>query len=130
MGGMIQQMLPVIQSAPELLPMAAAMLKFAVQGFRIGRSLEGEIDQAVQAIQQRLATPKPPPQPSPDVVAKTQADTVKAQAEVAKSRNDVTISNIDLATKVHAHHAAVAASAAQPPMVPPQQPQFGAGGAA
>jgi hypothetical protein len=120
MGGMIQQMLPVIQAAPELLPMAAAMLKFAVQGFRVGRELEKEIDAAVQALQQKFAAPKPAPQPDPTEVAKTQATQVKAAAEVQKSNNDVTISNIDLATKMHAHHTAVAQAAQpqQPPMMP------------
>jgi hypothetical protein len=119
MGGMIQQMMPVIQTAPELLPMAAAMLKFAAQGFRVGRELEKEIDGAVQAIQQRLAAPKPPPQPDPTEVAKTQATQVKAAAEVQKSNNDVAISNIDLQAKMHQHRANIAAAAAAPPPTMP-----------
>ena len=67
MGAFAQQWMPVVQVAPEMMPLVGEMLAFGVRGFKAGRSLEDVIDQTMQAIQQRLANP-PPPQPDPAVM--------------------------------------------------------------
>lgn len=117
-GGMIQQVMPVLQLAPELLPMVGSMLKFAVAGFRVGRGMEKEIDQAMEALQAKMSQPAQPPQPSPDEMAKTEATKVKAEAEVQKSNNEVAMSQIDLQTAIHKSRSQIIASAQ--PQQPPQ----------
>jgi hypothetical protein len=65
------------QVAPQLVPIGVEMLKFGVGGFRVGKSLEGVIDQAAEQMKQQAAQPQ---QPHPDPEAmKAQAAAQQAQ---------------------------------------------------
>lgn len=106
-GTYLKDAVPLVQAAPEFAPMVAELLKFNVRKFRVGRSVEAAIDQAVQSLQQKLANPPQPTQPDPAEMAKSQAmmleaqtqaqvvpikaqaEVAKAQASVAKSRNEL-----------------------------------------
>ena len=77
MGGFAQQWIPMIQAVPEMSKLAGAMLSFGVRGFKAGRALEDEIDEAMKAIEAKIqqAAQQPPP-PDPAVV--------KAEAEMKR----------------------------------------------
>lgn len=53
-GGLVQQAVPLVQQAPEMLGAVASIVKFVAAGFRSGRELEGEIEKAFTALQQRV----------------------------------------------------------------------------
>lgn len=70
------------QSRGVMIPLFMKMMKFGVTGFKVGRTLEGEIDKAADqmaGLAEKQAAQ--PPQPDP----KLQAEQVKAQAEVQKA---------------------------------------------
>ena len=69
------------QVAPTLTPLILDLLKFGVTGFRVGRTIEGEVDQVADQMKQEAAQPKPPAPPSPEQL-KAQAETQKMQAEM------------------------------------------------
>jgi hypothetical protein len=50
-SGFLQNGLPMVQQAPEMLPLFGEMLLFTVRRFRAGRSLESSIEQAMQSLQ-------------------------------------------------------------------------------
>ncbi len=112
-GGLVQQLLPVIQVAPELLPMAGEMMKFAAAGFRAGREMEKQIDAALQALQARVSQPAAPAEPDPAMKARAEADMAKAEATKVKAQADVMKSENDM-------RAEVARASLPPPMAMPQ----------
>ena len=82
-GGFFQQAVPMVQQVPELAPMAAEMLKFAVTSFKAGKQLEGIIDETADKLRnqalQNEGKPKPPPLEIQKVQMQTQADMQKLQ---------------------------------------------------
>ena len=78
-GGMINTLMQLSQTSPGLMPLGAEMLKFGVSGFRIGKSLEGTIDQAIEQLKQQAQQAAQNPQPDPNA-AKMQADAQAQQA--------------------------------------------------
>jgi hypothetical protein len=68
------------QAAPQLVPLALEMLKFGVTGFRVGKNLEGTIDQAATQLKAMLARQQANPPPNPDAI-KAQADHAKTQVQ-------------------------------------------------
>lgn len=49
-GAFIQQVMPMIQMAPAIVPMLGEMLMFAVRGYRAGRQLEDVIEASLEAL--------------------------------------------------------------------------------
>ena len=91
-GGFMQQAVPMVQTNPELAPMALEMLKFGVTAFKAGKQLEGIIDETADKLrisaQQAQGQPKPP---TPEVQkaqmdnqSKMQQIQMQAQVEQAK----------------------------------------------
>lgn len=78
----------VASMAPEMMPLALEMLKFVVRGYKVGRSLESAIEEAVDKMKKRMAAPPPPPQPEPAVQV----------AQINKDR-DIQVANINNASK-------------------------------
>lgn len=85
-GGFVQQAFPLVQAAPQFGQFVGETLKFLAQAFRAGRPLEGSIDQLVEEIDQLATQPKAPPQPSPDVVAKADAEKARAAADIENTQ--------------------------------------------
>ena len=94
-GGFFQQAVPLVQSQPELAPMAIEMLKFGVTAFKAGKQLEGIIDETADKLrQQAKAAEGQPKPPTPEQMkmqmeqakmqAQQQSDAAKAQAEQQK----------------------------------------------
>ena len=79
----IEKAIQGAQAVPEMTPILMDLLKFGVQGFRVGRTLEGEFDTFADAEKEKQvqaqANPQPP-QPSPDEI-KAQAEAQKMQME-------------------------------------------------
>ena len=81
-GSFVQKAMPVVAQAPELADLAVEMLRFGVNGFRVGKSMAGVFDQAAERIKQSVAQKMANPQPSPDIL-KAQADMQMKQAELS-----------------------------------------------
>jgi hypothetical protein len=81
MGAVSEFMLKGAQvavQAPQMVPLLMELLKFGVTGFKVGKQIEGTIDQAMEQMKQAAAQPKPP---DPQM----EADKMKAQVEMKKS---------------------------------------------
>jgi Uncharacterized protein conserved in bacteria with the myosin-like domain len=76
-GTLFKEAAPMVMQAPQLGPFMGEVLKFAAQGFRAGRPLEGAIDQLVEQMKAQAAQPQPP-KPDPEL-AKVEAQ--KAHGE-------------------------------------------------
>lgn len=76
----IERAVQAAQVAPEITPLILDLLKFGVTGYRVGRTIEGEVDNVADKMKQIAAQPKPQT-PSPEQL-KAQAETQKMQAEM------------------------------------------------
>jgi hypothetical protein len=82
-GNFMQNIIPLGQNAPELVPVAMEMLKFGVTGFKVGKGLEGLIDETADKLKEMAAQPRQP-QPNPEMM-KIQAQSQAKQAEMQMS---------------------------------------------
>lgn len=76
----------IIQMAPELLEPIGGMLLFTFRRFRVGRSLEAQLEEALDQMGDRLEAMKDqPPPPSPEEI-KAKAEMEKQQAETQRDQ--------------------------------------------
>lgn len=73
-GGFFQQAVPLVQSQPELAPMAIEMLKFGVTAFKAGKQLEGIIDETADKLREQAKASEGQPKPPPPEIQKAQMD--------------------------------------------------------
>lgn len=78
-GEFMKQAFPIIQESPQAAPLLIQMLKFGVTAFKVGRQIEGDFDQALDALKQQAAQPKPP-KPDPEM------ERVQADAQIQQMR--------------------------------------------
>lgn len=78
-GGFLNQVAPVVQGAPQLTPMLAEMLKFAVRGYRAGRTLEEVIEKSLDELARASGADQGP---SPEEM-KMQLEKERAEREAA-----------------------------------------------
>ena len=83
LGGFFEKTLPMVQAFPESAPVAVSLLKFGVTAFKVGKTIEGVLDQAIDQLAQQAAQPKPPKQ-DPEM-ARVEA---AAQAQQQKIQSD------------------------------------------
>ncbi len=79
----VNQVGPMIEKAPETLPMISEMLLFLVRRYRAGRALESAIEQGMRALQAKAQQAAMSPQPHPEQIkaqAQQQVAQVQAQA--------------------------------------------------
>lgn len=62
-GKFMQQAIPAAEQTPQIAPMLGEMLKFAATGFKVGKTLEGVIDQAIDQLKNAAANPQQKPDP-------------------------------------------------------------------
>jgi hypothetical protein len=74
---------PMIEKAPETLPMASEMLLFLVRRYRAGRGLESAIERGMKALEQKAMAAQQQPQPNPEMI--------KAQAQIQASQNQAQV---------------------------------------
>lgn len=82
-GAFLKEAFPIIQQAPQAAPLLVQMLKFGVTAFKVGKTIEGDFDQALDQLKQQAAQPQ---QPKPDpamikIQAESQADAARMQQE-------------------------------------------------
>lgn len=86
----VGQVSKAIQENPAIAPLALEMLKFGVSGFKVGKTMEGVIDQAAEQFKQQAAQPKPDPN-----AAQQQMEQMKLahdqQVEQARQQADMQI---------------------------------------
>jgi hypothetical protein len=84
-GSYLKEALPVVQGAPEVAPMVIEMLKFGVTAFKVGKGIEGVIDETLDKIKQSIAAKQgQPPPPDPEMMkvqAQQQIEQGKLQAQ-------------------------------------------------
>ena len=89
-GGFFQQAVPLVQSQPELAPMAIEMLKFGVTAFKAGKQLEGIIDETADKLRQQAkqaeGQPKPPTPEMQKMQMTMQLEQAKMQATQASDQ--------------------------------------------
>lgn len=71
--------MPAVEQAPEMAPLLMQMLMFGVRGFKVGRTIEGDFEQAVSQLKQIAAQPR---QPKPD----PEMERVKAESDIQQKR--------------------------------------------
>ena len=95
-GGFMQQAFPLVQAAPELLPMMSEILLFTARRYRSGRMLEDAIEQSMQAMQAKIQQAAQQPKQDPEM-AKVEAEKAKGEAQVQvankKADADIAIAN-------------------------------------
>ena len=80
--------------APQLIPLLMELAKFGITGFKVGKTVEGQIDQAIDELKKAAMQPKPPdPQLEADKM-KAEADMAKTQGVMAKVQSDAQIAPI------------------------------------
>jgi len=78
MGSFLPAATNVIKQEPRMAPVVMEMLLFVVRRFRVGRTMEAQFEQVVEAISKSASQPQPPA-PNPDML-KTQAEIEKGKA--------------------------------------------------
>ena len=71
-------------AAPIIVPLIMEMWKFGVTGFKVGKTIEGQFDEATDKLKQ-LAQQPPQPQPNPEML-KLQAEDKRHQDEMGLER--------------------------------------------
>lgn len=124
-GGLFQQAAPIVMQAPQLGPFMGEVLKFAAQGFRAGRPLEGAIDQMVESLKQMATQAQQAPQTDPEAEARAKEAEAKlvgtkaqSEAKVMGAKADMAKTGMDMQASAQSHQQAMermAAEAAMPP---------------
>lgn len=85
-GGFLKQAGEVGMAAPELIPLLMEMLKWGVQGFKVGKTIEGAFDTTVEQLKASAAQKaQQPPPPDP----RMEVEKMKAQAEQQRSQMEM-----------------------------------------
>jgi len=96
---MLPQMAQMIQLDPAAAPFMGDLLKFATAPFRVGRSLEGSIDEYIDSVEKRGEGPQ---QPNPEVQKQQltmQVEQMKLAAQKEKDTAELSIKQAELAQK-------------------------------
>jgi len=83
-GFLMQQAVPAIEKMPELAPMIAQVTLWSVRGYKIGRDIEGVIEQSIS----QMAQQGPPPEKPDPAMVKAKMEGEKMQAEMAMKQQD------------------------------------------
>jgi hypothetical protein len=86
-GGFLEQSLPLVEQVPQAATMVSAMLKFVASQFRVGREVEGIIDEFADQMTEIAAQPKGP---SPAQLEAQQA------AEALQQKNQIETQKLQL----------------------------------
>lgn len=88
----LEKAVQATQVAPQIVPLAMDMLKFGVAAFKVGKSIEGQIDQTAerfkQELQQKQQQPPPPDPEQLKIQAEQQAEQSRQQAEMQRFQQE------------------------------------------
>lgn len=97
MAEMMTAAAPILEQSPEAGIGMLQVVQWAAASFRTGRTIEGVLDKAIQAMQKQAAQPKPAAPPDP-VIEKAKIDAqTKKDLAVQDSQTKVAIANIEAA---------------------------------
>lgn len=92
MGGLLAQAMPGLQQLPEAGPLIGETIRFAQQQFRVGRALDGVVDEFVKSLKARQQSAGQQQDPAAAAAqVKQQADPQAAQAEQQVKLSDAAI---------------------------------------
>ena len=79
----MREAVPAGQQVPEMVPALMSMIKYGVRGFKAAKSIEGEIDMALEQLKQKAAmAASQPPKPTPEMIeAQTKQQLAQADAQ-------------------------------------------------
>lgn len=80
MSNFLREAIPAGQQVPEMAPALMTMIKYGASAFKAARTIEGDIDTALEQLKVKAANAAANPQPTPDQI-KMQGDQQLAQAE-------------------------------------------------
>lgn len=92
-AGFLKEAVPAAMATPQLTPLLMQLLKFAVTGFKVGKSIEGDIDAALDQFKQMAANPPPPP-PDPEMVkvqGQQQLEQMKLQGQMQMKQQELAL---------------------------------------
>jgi hypothetical protein len=95
-GGFVQSMAPLAQAEPSAVPVMLQMLSWGMSGFRVGKEIEGILDQAIQQLQNKPQGPSPEQQLA---TRKTASEAEKNEAQAMKSRAEAGDKVVDMQSK-------------------------------
>ena len=107
-GNFLNNILPVMQTVPDLIPVAGEMLLFTVRGYRAGRTLESAFEEAVQSMNQKLEQQKQAEQqqaeqpPPPDPAAEAEAAKIQQQAQIEGAKGQAQIQGLQQKGQIEA----------------------------
>lgn len=81
----VEKLVQAGQMAPQIIPLGVEMLKFGVTGFRVGKTLEGVIDESADQLKAMVAQQQQTPRPDPEM-AKVQAQQQAAQMQAQQQQ--------------------------------------------
>jgi hypothetical protein len=107
LGSFMAQWGPVVQTKPEMAPVVAELLKFALRRFRVGRELEDVVEQAMAQIGNappaQQQQPEAPKGPSPEEMAieaqRAETERMKVQGQIANDQAERNLDAQDLQIK-------------------------------
>jgi hypothetical protein len=87
-GMFLKEAFPIVQGSPAAAPLLVQMLKFGVTAFKVGKTIEGDFDQALDKLRLNATQPQPPkPDPAMEQVKAQQAsDAARLQHEQQKAQ--------------------------------------------
>lgn len=103
--GFLEKVIPAVKESPQLAPLAVSMLKFGVSGFKVGKTMEGMIDQMLDQMVKQASQPQSE-KPDPEM-AKIQAQMTledkklqnAMQLGAAKTQADERLANAEQAAQ-------------------------------
>jgi hypothetical protein len=84
----INAIAPIVMQAPELVEPIGDMLLFTFRRFRVGRSMESGLEDALTKVKERLEEAAANPQPDPEQI-KAQAEQQKQEAETQRQQQEL-----------------------------------------
>lgn len=91
-GGFIEKAVPVIQMAPQAGPLVLELLKIGIRAFKVGKTVEGKLDEAIDQMQQAPAQQPQDPElmkAEAEIKQKEKEGQIKLQVKQAEMKMDM-----------------------------------------
>jgi hypothetical protein len=100
LGAVLPQLGEMVAQEPAAAPMAGELLKFSTAPFRVGRELEGAIDEFIDAMKAKAGQPKPNPEQA-QAEAEQKLEQQRIEAENKRSQAEMQMKQQELQMKAH-----------------------------
>lgn len=110
LGGMMAQFGPVAAQEPSLMPFVGELIKFGMAPYRVGRELEGVLEEAVENMMQRSQQPKPDPE-AQKLQAEQAMEQQRMQAEERRVAAELQLKEREMQFKAQVEQAKLQAEA-------------------